>query len=214
MVPRPDIVALPAHTPVEEALQVALSAGHGRLPLYEGTIDNITGVVHLRDLVRAMDGEGGEPVLRLSRPPLVVPESKRVVSLLREMQEAGSHLAVVVDEYGGTSGLVTIEDVMEELVGEVADEGEEEQPAELHRIEEGRWLVDGGMLVEDLESLLEAGLPEGDWHTVGGLVMGVAGKVPSTGDEVVIGGFSFRVTSASRRRIRQVQIERRGSERR
>ena len=149
MVPRPDIVAVDASTDVDRALEIALAAGHRRLPIYEGSLEHITGVVRLRELTESRD-RGTTDLRSLATPPLVVPESKSVTSLLAEMQDQNNHLAVVVDEYGATAGLVTVEDVAEELLGTISDVDE---PEELERIGEGKWRAPGSLPVEDLEEI-------------------------------------------------------------
>ncbi len=207
MVPRLDVVSVSVGASVDEAVDKALRAGHRRLLVYDGDLDQVVGVLHLRTLVRAAGQEPPATVADLTQTPLVVPESKRVVELLREMQEGGSHFAVVVDEYGGTAGIVTIEDIVEEVLGAVADEGE--APIEFARRLSGeRWLVDGRMLVDDLGELLNVDLPEGDWTTVAGLVMGLAGEVLRTGDEVSAAGYRFRVAGATRHRIHRLEVTR------
>lgn len=204
LVPRLQIVGVAADTPVDEALEVALAAGHRRLPVYEGDIDHITGVVRLRQLAAAV-ADGRQLAVRdLAQRPLVVPESKRVITLLREMQTAGLHLAVVVDEHGGTDGIVTIEDAVAELVGEVADEGEETVP-EIRKVE-GKLVVDAATGVDDLADVLEVDLPTGEFHTVGGLVIDAAGRIPATGESVEVAGLNFRVVSGSPRRVKTLEV--------
>lgn len=207
MVPRMDIVSVPASLSIDDALEVALRAGHRRLVVYETDVDRINGVVYLRDLARQRGNTQIGSVESLARPPLVVSEWKRVVDLLRDMQEQATHLAVVVDEFGGTAGIVTIEDIAEEFLGAVADEGQVVvQPA--REVGDGHWKVDGGMLVDDLAELLDVHLPAGEWTTVAGLVMGLAGEVPAAGDEVEAEGFRFRVDQIIRRRIQSVDVSR------
>ncbi|MCP4308055.1 MAG: HlyC/CorC family transporter [bacterium] len=201
MVPRVDMVAVSAGAATQEALQLAIRTGHRRLPVQDGGIDNIIGVVRQRDLVLSPD----LGVADLAYPPLLVAESKRVLELLREMQEGGIHVAIVIDEHGGTSGMVTIEDIVEELFGVVSEEGAVATSL-LRRIGEGRWLVDGGLLTADLEVTLGCDLPEGDWTTVGGMVMGLAGELPKVDSEWNAGCASFRVTSVVGRRIRRVEV--------
>lgn len=201
MVPRVDMTAVPASITAEEALEVALAAGHRRLPVYEGTVDNIIGVVRQRDLVVSPE----QFVADLCYPPLLVAESKRVLDLLSEMQTGGIHVAIVIDEHGGTAGMVTIEDIVEELFGVVSEEGVVSEPLQ-RRLEDGRWVVDGRMLTEDLEDVIGVALPEGDWTTVGGMVMGIAGKLPRVGAEIEAGDIKVRVTGVARRRIRRVEI--------
>ena len=207
MVPRIDIVAVPADVSIDDAVAMALRAGHRRLIVYEDDLDQITGVVKLRDLVRASGTTPRGSVTALTRPALIVSEWKRVVELLRDMQAQGTHLAVVVDEFGGTAGIVTIEDIAEELLGAVADEGHV-PAAMITRMSAGHWSVDGAMLVDELGEILDVDLPEGEWTTVAGMVMGLAGEVPERGDEVQTGGFLFRVDLIEQRRIRRVNVRR------
>lgn len=172
MVPRPDIVAVEVSTDVEHALEVALASGHRRIPVYEGVLEHITGVARLRDLMEARN-RGVTDLHSIAVAPLVVPESKRITSLLAEMQDQNNHLAVVVDEYGVTAGLVTVEDVAEELLGTISDVDEPEQ---LERVGDGRWRAPGSLPVEDLEEI-GIDLPSGDWNTIAGLMIGVAGEL-------------------------------------
>jgi CBS domain containing-hemolysin-like protein len=205
LVPRPDIVAVSGDRPIGEALDVALAAGHRRVPVFDGDIDRITGVVRLRDLAAAVTGGSTETAADLAAPVLVVPESKRVIELLREMQAAGLHFAVAIDEHGGTAGIVTIEDVVAELVGEVADEGEKR--SEEIRVVDGKLIVEASTDVDDLAERLGAELPEGEFHTVGGLIIDAAGRIPAVGEVIETGGFRFRIVSGSRRRVRRVEVE-------
>ncbi len=201
MVPRVDIVAVPASATAEDAAKTALAAGHRRLPVYDGVIDNIIGVVRQRDLVAAP----ASLVSDLAYPPLLIAESKRVLDLLREMQTGGIHVAIVIDEHGGTAGMVTIEDIVEELFGVVSEEGNVAAPL-LRRLGDRRWLVDGRMLTEDLARSIGVILPEGDWTTVGGLVMGLSGELPRVGREITAGGCQLKVVAVRRRRIRRVEV--------
>jgi CBS domain containing-hemolysin-like protein len=204
LVPRPDIVAVAAERPIEEALEIALGSGHRRIPVFEEDLDHITGVVRLRDLAAAVTKGHMGTVGDVASPPLVVPESKRVIELLREMQDAGRHFAVAVDEFGGTAGIVTIEDAVAELVGEVADEGERRQDP-IRRMED-RLLVEASADVAALAAELEAELPSGEFHTVGGLVIDAAGRIPLVGEEIQIAGYSFRVVSGTTRRVRVLEV--------
>lgn len=204
MVPRPDIVAVEGSTPLSEALGIALEAGHRRLPVYSEDLDNIDGVVRLRDLIEARD-RGETSLLPVTYEPLVVPESKRVSGLLNEMQEQNNHMAVVVDEYGVTVGIVTIEDVAEELLGSISDE-----PArpDVHQVSQGRWEIAGSLPVEDLASELGMEIPEGEWNTAAGLMLGVAGSLLRPGSTVEVDGFEMRVETVRRRRITRISIRR------
>jgi CBS domain containing-hemolysin-like protein len=201
MVPRVDMTAVPASVTAKEALEIALASGHRRLPVYDGTVDNITGIVRQRDLVRSPDRMVGD----LAYEPMLVAEPKRVLELLSEMQQGGTHVAIVIDEHGGTAGMVTIEDIVEELFGTVSEEGAVSAPL-LHRRDEHRWTVDGRMLTEDLEEALGISLPEGEWTTAGGMVMGLAGDLPTIGTELKAGDVAIRVTGVTGRRIRRIEI--------
>ena len=201
MVPRVDVVGITASSPASAALDLALGTGHRRLVAFEGGIDNIVGVVRQRDLFANPDSLVSE----LAYKPLVVAESKRVIELLREMQDAATHVAVVIDEHGGTAGIVTIEDIVEELFGVVSEEGVVAQPM-LHPLGGNKWRVDGRMLTEDLAAELGIELPEGDWTTVAGMVMGLAGSLPRPGTQLQAGDATISVVGLRRRRIRQVEI--------
>ncbi len=201
MVPRVDVVGIAASSPAATALDLALATGHRRLEAFEDGIDNIIGVVRQRDLFANPDS----PVSELAYKPLVVAESKRVIELLREMQDAATHVAVVIDEHGGTAGLVTIEDIVEDLFGVVSEEGVIAQPL-LHALGNNKWQVDGRMLTNDLATELDIKLPEGDWTTVAGMVMGLAGSLPRQGTQLQAGDASIRVVGLRRRRIREVEV--------
>lgn len=207
LVPRTDVISVAVDTPVAEALETCIAAGHRRLPVHSGNPDDLSGVVRLRDLARHVVDNPEAPVGELAREVLVVPESKRVLELLREMQRSGRHFAVAVDEHGGTAGIVTIEDVVEELVGAVADEGEE-IPDSIEEISSGRWRVDARVPVTELESVLGVELPTGDWNTVGGLVLGLIGHIPRAGETTEVGDHRLTITAATRRRVREVELER------
>ena len=191
-VPRLDVVAVQRDTPVREALDVIVAAGHRRLPVHEGDLDSVVGVVHLRDLVAAVSDGAAVSVGELLGPVLIVPETNPVVDVLDEMQSTGRHIAMVIDEHGGTSGLVTIEDVVEELVGRVADEGAR-RPVRLRKLSPGRWEADGRCETRDLAQLVEIELPEGPYRTIGGLLMHLADRVPEEGEEFNVAGHTIRI---------------------
>lgn len=205
MVPRPDIVAIPSNATIDSALETALAHGHRRLPVYADTLESITGVVALRDLIAARDG-GPETVEHLATPTLITPESKRITSLLAEMQSRQSHLAIVVDEYGVTVGLVTVEDVAEELLGTLSFD---DSAPEFEQIGPDSWNVTGSTPVEDLAALgME--VPEGEWNTVAGLMMGKTGRLMKVGEEVVINDYRLTAERVRRRRIVRVSVKRLG----
>jgi CBS domain containing-hemolysin-like protein len=207
MVPRPDVVALSVETGLREALDVAIAQGHRRIPLCRGDLDDVLGVVYLRDLARAVADEDDVTLEDLVRPVVVVPETRRVLDLLRDLQEAGRTIAVVIDEHGGTAGIATIEDVVEELVGTISEPDRGLVRPRIRRVSDSRWVVDGAADVDDLAEELGEDLPEGDWHTVAGLVLAYAGRIPEVGDEYAISGHVFRVLAADRRRVRRVSVE-------
>jgi putative hemolysin len=206
MVPRPDMVSVEAERSVTEALETALAAGFSRMPVHTGQIDDVVGIAYTKDLIRAeRAGKGAQPVGDNARPAVFVPESKVVSSLLRQMQEEKIHMAIVVDEYGGTAGLVTLEDLLEELVGEIVDEFDVEQP----RVEEypdGSLVVSARFAVDDAGVLLDAELPQGPWDTVGGLMLDLVGRVPDEGESVEVEGFRLTALDVRRRRIGRVRI--------
>ncbi|MGH9281661.1 MAG: hemolysin family protein, partial [Acidimicrobiales bacterium] len=163
MVPRPDMAAVEGKDRVSDVIEVANAAGYSRLPAYDQGIDDVIGIVFLKDLIRAeREGRGGEEVRNLVREAHFVPETKRVTELLREMQKDKSHIAIVVDEYGGTAGLVTLEDLIEELVGEIVDEFDVEEPP-VEELGNGEVRVNARMPVDEVNELLDADLPTGDW---------------------------------------------------
>jgi len=207
MTPRPDMVTVEADASVREALEAALGAGYSRIPVEEEGIDDIIGIAYAKDLVRdERAGKANQAVRDSMRPPKFVPESKEVSDLLREMQEEKFHMAVVVDEYGGTAGLITLEDLLEELVGDIIDEFDVEEPT-VERLDDGSVLVSALYSVDDADELLGAELPHGPWDTVGGLMLDLAGRVPNQGDSVEVDGFRLTAVDVRGRRIARVRIE-------
>jgi CBS domain containing-hemolysin-like protein len=213
MVPRPDMIGVEADAPVDEALEKAIGAGYSRLPAFGEGPDDILGLVYLKDIIRRTreDGEGDGTVRDLVRPAVFVPEQKRVAELLREMQQDKFHMAVVIDEYGGTAGLVTLEDLLEEIVGEIVDEYDVEAP-KVERLPDGGLRVAGGTPIDEVNELLEIELPETDWDTVGGLMFNLLGHVPVEGETVDFQGLEFRAERVQRRRILTVRITPKESE--
>ncbi|MDK1017952.1 MAG: hemolysin family protein [Actinomycetota bacterium] len=206
-VPRLDIVSVSNDLSVREGLDFALASGHRRIPIYDGNIDNIVGIVRLSDLAAASLERPESGVASIAHEPLVVPESKRVIELLDEMQRADNHFAVVIDEYGGTAGIVTIEDVAARLVGPILHEGEPATTG-IDRIDATTWIVAGATDTDDLERALDLELPEGEWNTLAGLLIGHAGRIPGVGETFTITGARFEVTEALNHRITRVRITR------
>ena len=213
MVPRLDVVAVEASTSAEQVLEEAIRAGYSRIPTYHESIDEIVGIAFTKDLVRAVrTGEGHKPVREVARDAHYVPETKRVAPLLREMQRGRFHLAVVIDEYGGTAGVVTLEDLIEELVGEIVDEFDKNEPL-IEPLGNGSFRVSGKMPVEEVNELLSAGLPEeDDWDSIGGLILARAGHVPAASESIEVDGYRLTVERVVGRRINLVRIERAAGE--
>jgi magnesium and cobalt exporter, CNNM family len=207
MTPRPDMVTVEGDVTVRDALEKALGAGYSRIPVETNGVDDIVGFAYTKDLVRAERvGKAGQPVRDSMRPAKFIPESKEVSDLLREMQEEKFHMAIVVDEYGGTAGLVTLEDLLEELVGDIVDEFDQEEPT-VERCDDGSVLVSALYSMDDADELLETELPHGPWDTVGGLMLDLAGRVPDPGDSVEVDGFRLTAVDVRGRRIGRVRIE-------
>ena len=208
MVPRPDMVTLEADATVSSGLEEALEAGYSRLPVHDHNVDDVVGIAYVKDLVKVEhEGRGGDPVRHHVRPAHFVPESKRLTSLLAEMQDRKYHLSIVVDEYGGTAGLVTLEDLIEELIGEIVDEYDVEEPT-VERQADGSVVVTARMAIDDADELLDAELPTGTWDTVGGLLLDLAGRVPREGESFTVDGFRLIAQRVQGRRIGRVRIER------
>lgn len=206
MVPRTDMVTIGADESVEAALDVALEAGRSRVPALEQQIDDVVGIAYTKDLIQGVrSGRGSEPVGGHLRTAHFVPETKRVADLMREMQSDKFHLAVVVDEYGGTAGLVTLEDLIEELVGEIVDEFDVEE-APVEHLAGGGLRVSARLAVDEVNDLLDAHLPTGAWDTVGGLVFDLLGHVPVAGESVTSDGLQLEVDRVNGRRIERVTI--------
>ena len=207
MVPRLDMVAVELNTPLKEVAEKFIQSGHSRLPVYEDTIDQITGVVHARDLLallveRSLDAALSEVI----RPAFFIPESKRLDGLLQELQQRALQFAIVVDEYGGTEGLVTMEDLLEEIVGEIEDEfSKSEDP--ITRLADGAAIIDAGVTTEDVEELFGAKLHDPDVDTVGGYVYRTLGRIPQVGDKITVDHLSIEVISVLGRRLRKLRVE-------
>ena len=209
MTPRPDIVALPDSATVREARDVILDSKYSRLPVYRDQIDNVEGIIYVRDLLQSWaDGNEDEQIASLVRPVYVVPETKPVDELLEEMQKAHTQLAMVIDEYGGICGLVTVEDILEEIVGEIEDEdiaGEELE--EIVETGTGRYDVVGSTEIEKIEDLFDLEIDSDDFTTIAGLVINEYGKVPATGERIKVRGLEVEVLDADERRISRLRIK-------
>ncbi|MCS6827981.1 MAG: hemolysin family protein [Caldilinea sp.] len=209
MVPRIDMVTLDVNTPLREALDTIIEAGHSRIPVYEGNIDAIVGVLYAKDLLKCFRDQRMDVQIReLLRPPYFIPASKKVTALLREMQQQRVHLAIVIDEYGGVAGLVTIEDILEEIVGDIQDEYDVAEETYLQPVGENTYLVHSRLDLDTLSDVLGIDLEEEEADTVGGLIYSHLGHVPEQGETLELDGWRFIVLSVEGRRIDQVRIER------
>jgi CBS domain containing-hemolysin-like protein len=206
MVPRTDIVAVASDASFDEVARLIVEQGYSRIPVFENTIDNIIGVVHAREVLGHLTNGGRRPdVKSLARPAYFVPESKRVDELLTEMRRNKLSIAIVVDEYGGTAGLVTVEDLLEEIVGEIADEFDRDEES-IHRISDNEAILDASVGIDELEELFGVKVEEGDFDSVGGFILSHLGKMPTTGEEVRVDGLVVRILSVSGRRIKRVRV--------
>lgn len=206
MVPRTDMVTIRETDVSDLAVDIVVEHGYSRLPVTGEGFDDIRGIVYAKDLLRFLD-EGSQPaaVSQLMRSAYFVPETKRVSDLLRDMQSGKVHIAVVVDEFGGTAGIVTIEDLIEELVGEIIDEHDTEE-ALVEMVGDGSLIVDARLSVEELSELIGTELPDEEWDTVGGLVLGLAGRVPREDEEFEVEGVRITPTRIQGRRVAQVRV--------
>ncbi len=208
MVPRTDMVTVDADSSVAEVVDIAIERGLSRIPVFGENTDDIVGVVYVKDAMRTeREGGAARPVGELVHPALFVPETKRVAELLSEMQLRHTHMAIVVDEYGGTAGLATLEDLLEELVGEITDEFDDEVP-NVEELPGGDVLVNATLNVDDVNEELDLELPEGNWDSVGGLVFGLLGRVPVPGDAVEVDGIRLVVERVDGRRVTRVRLVR------
>ncbi|MWV38542.1 hemolysin family protein [Natrialba sp. INN-245] len=208
MTPRLDMTAVPKDAGIDEAIETCIQSGHARIPVYEGSLDNVQGVVHIRDLVRDLNyGETETEDLELAdliQPTLHVPESKNIDELLTEMRENRMHMAIVIDEFGTTEGLVTVEDMIEEIVGEILKTGEDEPVEEL---DERTVLVRGEVNIEDVNEALEIDLPEGEeFETIAGFIFNRAGRLVEEGEEITYDGVRITVESVENTRIMKARL--------
>jgi CBS domain containing-hemolysin-like protein len=205
MVPRLEIVAVNQDTPLNQIIRLVLEKGHSRLPVFEGNIDHIVGILLAKDLLAFWQGpEETWDLGRILRPPYFIPESKKISDLLRDLVERKSQIAIVIDEYGGTAGLITMEDLLEEIVGEIYDEYDRIQPRLMPQ-EDGSVLVDARLDVEELLDHFELPRPEGKFESVGGLLIHLLGRVPQVDDRVTLDNLELTVTAADERRAKIVR---------
>lgn len=211
MVPRVEIAACPLNAGLNDVLDIILAKGHSRIPVYDGKIDNIAGIVYAKDLLKVFRSNKRDVKIgEIMRPSYFVPETKKIIDLLKEFQLLKVHMAIVVDEYGGTAGLVTIEDLLEELVGEIHDEYDIERER-LIKLDESTISVDAHIDIEEIEEFFGLEIPKGDYETVGGLLFHLFERIPKEKEEVVFQGLRFIVRKADERRLWRVEITRIGN---
>jgi putative hemolysin len=206
MVPRVDVVVVEVSASLTEVATVMANVGHSRLPIYKENIDDIVGIVHARDVLQKIGSEQNNiELLEVARPALFVPDSKPIDELLKEFQERRVTIAVVVDEYGGTEGIITMEDLLEEIVGEIEDEFTKQEPTVI-RIGEREAIMDGRVSLDDLNEIFQTDLVGDGYDTLGGLLYHQLGKIPIIGESVALQGLSIEIISTSGRRVRKVRV--------
>ena len=208
MIPRTEVLAAPLGISLSEAINLVCACGHTRIPVYKNTIDEVAGILHAKDLLKIWDKDGDYRIpLEFLRPPHFASFNQKATEVLRELKEKKTHLAIVTDEYGGTAGIITAEDIIEEIVGEIMDEHDNEPPL-LTVIDENTVSVDARLEVEKLEDHFEVTLPEGDYESVGGFMIHLLGRIPKVNEKVTFQGLDMAVQSADSRRIGRVLVTR------
>ncbi|MCL2761306.1 MAG: hemolysin family protein [Desulfuromonadales bacterium] len=207
MVPRTDVAFITSDASVSDILKTIIDCGHSRIPVYEGSIDNIIGILYAKDLLKYWGIEADSLDLKtVVRQPFFVPETKNLEELLQEFKKRRVHIAVVVDEYGGTSGLVSIEDLLEQIVGDIQDEYDLEEDW-IHKKEDGTFIVDARLQIEELEESIGVQLEREKFDTVGGLIIYLLGRIPNSGEEVISNSVKFRIISSDERKINKVHVK-------
>ena len=208
MIPRTEMVAIQSDTPIDEINTLITRYGHTRMPVYSGNIDNIVGILNVKDLLKLWSKPVSESdIIAILRKPYYIPETKNTHLLLHELKQRKYHMAVVIDEYGGTSGLVTLEDLIEEIVGEIHDEHDAGKGG-IVELADGYILVDGRTEIERIEDYFGVSFPEGEYETLGGLILHEIRKIPVTGEKIQIDNFEMMIESADERSIKKVKMKR------
>jgi CBS domain containing-hemolysin-like protein len=204
MVPRTDAVIISANTPIEKLLQLVIQEGHSRFPVHGGSIDNIIGILHVKDLLTFWSEEHLD-LKDILRIPYFIPETKKISHLLRELRDKKSHMAIVIDEYGGTAGLVTIEDIIEEIIGEIRDEYDNDETL-MVATDEGDLVVDARLEIEKLVEHFNLEVPKGNFESVGGFIISLLGRVPQPQETITHAPLEMTIESADARKIRKVRV--------
>ena len=209
MIPRPDVLSASADCTIEAAIELMVERGVSRMPIFGDDIDDVRGIVHIKDLfARLQRGRGSHFVSIAQRQPTFVPETKRAADLLRELKGVPSSMVVVIDEYGGMAGIVTLEDLIEEFLGEIVDEFDTDEEPLLEPLRGGEWRVHGRIPIDEFNELIGAELPDDDWDTVGGLIFDDLGHVPEVGEAISNSGFTLTVEAIEGQRITRVRVAR------
>ncbi len=204
MVPRTDAVFISADTPIEKLLQLVIQEGHSRFPVHSGSSDNIIGILHVKDLLTFWSAEHLD-LKDIIRTPYFIPETKKISHLLRELRDKKSHMAIVIDEYGGTAGLVTIEDIIEEIIGEIHDEHDNDEIL-MVATDEGDLVVDARLEIEKLVEHFNLEVPKGNFESVGGFIISLLGRVPQPQETITHAPLEMTIESADARKIRKVRV--------
>jgi len=208
MTPRIDMACVEINATIADVIDIAFASGHSRIPVYEEVIDNVKGIIYIKDLLKVTNEEKKSGIKKYLREAYYVPETKKVDELLTKMRIAKNHIAIVVDEYGGTSGVVSIEDILEEIVGDIQDEYDEEEPPMVKKIDEHLYLFSAKVSIWEIDELLEVSIPEGeDYDTLGGFLCDVVGEIPHKDRIIEWENLTFKVVEASKQQILLVQVQ-------
>ncbi len=207
MVPRTDMVRVEKNTTLDEVLDIVREKGHSRIPVFDDKVDNITGILHVKDLLPYMNSRNIPPISELARKAYFIPESKMIDDLLREFQQERIHMAIVVDEYGGTAGLITLEDIIEEIVGDIHDEYDKEKPL-IQKVEESVWLVDSKISIEELNDEIDISLPiDEEYESLGGFILRLTGRIPDARESFEYEGVQLVIEKVDSNRIQMVRLK-------
>ncbi|RLA91196.1 MAG: HlyC/CorC family transporter [Deltaproteobacteria bacterium] len=206
MTPRIDINALPDTASLKDTINLIIQKGHSRIPIYNKRLDNIIGIVYAKDLLKFWGKESLE-FSEVMREPFFIPETKTVEDLLKEFRKKRIHIAIVIDEYGGTAGLVTIEDLIEEIIGEIEDEYDKIKSDEFVELKDGYYLINAQLEIEKLEEFFDIDVPKEDYETVGGLIFHLLGRIPKPGEKIFFKGLNMIIEKATERRIELIKVK-------
>lgn len=206
MIPRSHMVVLSREATADEMLPLIMESGHSRFPVVGEDRDEVEGILLAKDLLQLLTSDQDLQLSNLLRPAVIIPESKRLNVLLREFRVSKNHMAIVVDEYGGVSGLITIEDVLEEIVGDIDDEHDAEAVEDVQKLEDGGFLIQALATIDDINEALETSFSDDDYDTIGGLVVAEFGRVPEVGEDIEFGGWKFIIRAADERRLHAMEM--------